>query len=100
MGRGCRSVELEVEQLFGRFFTKLWSPAPPRIEGRATPPPLPFRCGTILLDLEPDKRRAIFERWRQAEAEYVAWVAAHPDPDPEWVEEAERLKAQHAQEGG
>jgi hypothetical protein len=84
--------------MLGKLFAKLWSSAPKPLKEPGGPPPLPFRCGTILMEIAPEKRSAIVERWRQSEAEYVKWVSSHPDADPEWIETAERLKIVHARE--
>ena len=59
------------------------------------PPHLPYRCGTILLDCKPEQRKSIFEAWKRAELEYVAWVDAHRRPRREWVEIAAELRQQH-----
>jgi hypothetical protein len=59
------------------------------------PPALPYRCGTMLLRSKPEQRKAIFEAWRRAEEQYVAWVEAHPRPKREWVEIAAQLRQMH-----
>lgn len=58
------------------------------------PPRLPFRCGTMLLrpDADPQAIAATVAAWRAEDDRYREWVAAHPDPKPEWLETLEFLR--------
>jgi hypothetical protein len=62
------------------------------IENAAGPPDLPFRCGTMLLDTEPETVRRIISAWEEAEERYTAWVMAHPAPESDWLETVVRLR--------
>jgi hypothetical protein len=64
------------------------------------PPPLPYRCGTMVMELDRalGKTPAVFGVWRQQERQFIEWVEAHPNPTPEWLAEAQRLREMHARE--
>lgn len=58
-----------------------------------TPPGLPYRCGTMLIRARsPEAAAAIGAAWAKGEDEYCDWVAAHPNPEHEWVKTAERIR--------
>jgi hypothetical protein len=56
------------------------------------PPALPFRCGTMLLEADPEAARRIGATWNEAEDHYIAWVMAHPRPRSSWLETVNRLR--------
>jgi len=57
-----------------------------------TPPLVPTRCGTALFKDSAEAQMATVAAWVKAEEEYCDWVAAHPNPKPEWVATAERIR--------
>lgn len=60
------------------------------------PPDLPYRCGTILRQLDPEKRARVHEAWDRAEDQYVDWVLSHPNPKREWLQNVERVLRRRA----
>ena len=57
-----------------------------------TPPRVPTRCGTVLFKGSAEAQMATVAAWVKADEEYCDWVAAHPNPKPEWVATAERIR--------
>lgn len=55
------------------------------------PPPLPYRCGTMLMECSPEVAARLRRGWQEDEDRFVAWVAAHPAPRQEWLLDVERL---------
>ena len=70
------------------------SPPPER------PPPLGTRCATPYFGDDGVCRipPGTVDAWRRHEEKYVAWIEAHPSPEQEWLETAERVKARLARE--
>ena len=62
-----------------------------RLPAEDEPPPLPYRCGTMLMRAGADTRRRMNQAWDDDEHAFIDWVHAHPNPKPEWVEQVERL---------
>jgi hypothetical protein len=56
------------------------------------PPPLPYRCGTMLMRCGPEGAARVARSWDEDEDRFVGWVATHPAPRAEWLENVERLK--------
>ncbi len=67
-----------------------------RIDKAEGPPKLPFRCGTILMDAEPETARRIIAGWEDGEERYIAWVEEHPTPEAAWLEMVVRLRTRRA----
>jgi len=57
------------------------------------PPRLPFRCGTMLLQVRPEMMETVTRGWQEEEDRFVAWVIANPAPRAEWLASVERLKS-------
>jgi hypothetical protein len=57
-----------------------------------SPPSLPFRCGTMMMDCSPEARERVFKSWAEDEDRFIAWVAAHSAPRAEWLKDVERLR--------
>jgi hypothetical protein len=78
--------------VFSWIFRLLTGPSSDATDLREMPPPVPFRCGTMLLDADLEARSAILRAWQEADDRYIAWVNAHPLPKAGWLEEADRLR--------
>ena len=61
---------------------------------KASPPSLPYRCGTMLKDASPEARAAIHQAWDSAEQRFIDWVRSHPVPKIEWLQKVRLLKDQ------
>ena len=56
------------------------------------PPSLPYRRGTMLMRCSPEVAARVARHWEEDEERFVFWVAAHPAPRAEWLEDVERLR--------
>jgi hypothetical protein len=56
------------------------------------PPSLPYRCGTMLMRCSLEGMERVARSWDEDEERFIAWVAAHPTPRAEWLEDVERLR--------
>lgn len=54
----------------------------------------------MLLRADAEGRKRIGRAWREEEQRFIDWVAAHPNPKPEWIETVDRLKQRRVDEEG
>ena len=60
------------------------------------PPSLPYRCGTMMLQMTPEQLAKNAEYTREKEQDYIDWVHAHPSPRQEWLDTVEILDKRRA----
>lgn len=68
------------------------------MQDQDNPPPLPYRCGTMLRGMTAEQRQKALKSIRDQEQAYINWVRAHPAPLQKWLDTATRLEQRQALE--